>query len=163
MRVHCVKKARKADPDIGIAIGDSYYWWKFRFGGIHKSKTYPKRSQLTQSSFLSGLWTAQEACDKTLGDGSYHDHDDVEAAIEELKIELEDLRDECQNSLDNMPDSLKENSSSGQLLQERIDQLEEYVGNLDSIDLSELEEEEDNESAFETVLGEVESADPGIS
>ena len=27
-RVIHVKKARKARPEYGIAVGDSYYWWR---------------------------------------------------------------------------------------------------------------------------------------
>jgi hypothetical protein len=50
-RAHFVKKARKAIPGTDIKKGDSYYWWKFRFGGKRTSKTAPKASQLTQSEF----------------------------------------------------------------------------------------------------------------
>lgn len=47
-RVNFVKRARKDHPG-GIKKGESYYWWSFRYGGDRYSKTYPRRSQLTQS------------------------------------------------------------------------------------------------------------------
>jgi len=55
-----VKSARKAIPDHGIKVGDSYYWWKFRFGGKHISRYWPRPSQLTQSEFYSTLYGCQE-------------------------------------------------------------------------------------------------------
>ena len=58
-RVKHVQSARKAIPSAGIEVGDSYYWWKFRYGGKRVSKTYPKRSQLTQSLW-SSVYAAQE-------------------------------------------------------------------------------------------------------
>ncbi len=54
-RAHFVKKARKDNPAAGIKAGDSYYWWKFRRGGKHYSKTAPRPSQLTQSEYLRRL------------------------------------------------------------------------------------------------------------
>lgn len=47
-RVHR-QKAAKDYPEHGIAKGDTYYRWAFRYGGKRKSKTYPRPSQLTQS------------------------------------------------------------------------------------------------------------------
>ena len=48
-RVYTVNAARKDYPDDGISKGDTYYYWKFNYGSKVKSKTYPKRSQLTRS------------------------------------------------------------------------------------------------------------------
>lgn len=65
-RVHYVKKARK---DNGcVSKGESYYWWKFRYGSKCMSKKPPKASQLTQSEFLSTVYDINErieecACD----------------------------------------------------------------------------------------------------
>ncbi len=126
-RVQTVKKARKARKEYGIKKGDTYYWWKFRFGGIHYSKTYPKPSQLTQSAFLGTLYSIQE----NLSFG----RDDFEASVQNLISEIEQLRDECQDSLDNMPEHLQDTSSSGELLTERIDALESWAGDLEGVDL----------------------------
>jgi len=59
-RANFVKAAAKDYPEQGIKKGDSYYWWKFRHGGKRYSKTMPKQSQLTQSEFLSGVWSVEE-------------------------------------------------------------------------------------------------------
>lgn len=58
-----VKKAMKDYPDHGIKKGESYYWWKFRFGGKHYSRTPPRQSQLTQSEFWGTVWGTQEGID----------------------------------------------------------------------------------------------------
>lgn len=49
------QKANKDYPDQGIAKGDTYYKWSFRYGGTHKSLTYPRPSQLTQSKLSDPL------------------------------------------------------------------------------------------------------------
>lgn len=53
------QKAGKDYPDQGIKKGEKYYKWSFRYGGTHKSKTYPRASQLTQSKY-SDVYAAQE-------------------------------------------------------------------------------------------------------
>lgn len=163
-QVHEVRKARKAIPEAGIAVGDRYYWWKFRFSGKRVSKTYPRPSELTQSEFLSTFLAAQETfADETEKATS---REDFESAVETMKTELEQLRDECQEKLDNMPDSLRESSSSGELLQARVDNLDEYVNNLDNIEYDELDEESadetEKEAALDNIRGEIEGADPGV-
>ena len=65
-RVHFVRKAAKAHAG-GIEKGDSYYWWKFRYGGIRKSKTRPKRSQLTQSR-AGEVYASLEGIEMALGE-----------------------------------------------------------------------------------------------
>jgi hypothetical protein len=135
-----VKKARKAIPDAGIKEGDSYYWWKFRYGGKRYSKTKPKPSQLTQSGYLSTLYSIQESVE----DLTASDAEDIGAFIENMKSELESLMDDCQNNLDNMPEHLQESSSSGELLQERIDTIESAISDLDAIDTDYDEPTEDD-------------------
>jgi hypothetical protein len=54
-KVNHVKCARKDNPEHDIKAGESYYWWSMMQGsrGVkHYSKTYPKRSQLTNSDFF---------------------------------------------------------------------------------------------------------------
>lgn len=123
-RVHAVNKARKAYPKADIEIGDSYYWWKFRYGARRMSKTYPKPSQTTNSAFLSGLYFIQESIDVM---------DDPEL-LEGFISEIEELRDECEYSLGNMPEQLQESSDSGVMLQDRIDGLDSWLNELEGID-----------------------------
>lgn len=152
-RVQTVKKARKARREYGIKKGDTYYWWKFRFGTIHYSKTYPKRSQLTQSGFLSTFYELQ--------DNLSFDRDSLEGSVQNLTSEIEQLRDECQDSLDNMPEHLQEASSSGELLTERIDALEEWQNELEGIDL-EVDEDlnkEEKEARIDEIIEELEACE----
>jgi len=136
-KVHTVQKAQKDDPAFGIKKGDTYYWWKFRYGGVRKSTTYPKPSQLTQSSYLSTIYDIQER----IAEATAADKDELESLVEDIKSELENLKEECESSLDNIPDQLKE-GNSGQLLQERIDCLDNAISELEGIDLDYKEPEE---------------------
>lgn len=153
-RATFVKKARRALPDYGIGIGDSYYWWKFRFGGKHYSKTPPKQSQLTSSPYLSQILEIQERV---------FDREDPESFVEEIKSELESLKDELEGNLQNMPEGLQQ-GDTGQLLQERIDCLDQAVTDLENIDMEfedEISEEEKEdkiteiESEYENAVGEL--------
>lgn len=135
----------KSKPDKDDTLfckkGEKYYWWKFRFGGIRYSLTPPRRSQLTQSGFLSQMYDLMD------GDVQNLAYDGIADQIESIKSELEEMRDECQDSLDNMPEHLQESSDSGMLLQERIESLDSSIDNLDMLDPegweSELEEKKD--------------------
>ena len=128
-RVHYVKSARKDNPVA--QKGESYYWWKFRFGGKRYSKTYPKRSQLTQSAYFGALYDLCEVIeDYEIEPG---EASDVENMRDEIESELNNLLDECQSSLDNMPESLQY-SPTGELLQERIDALENAINEVGYIE-----------------------------
>lgn len=129
-RVHTVKKARKNYPDYDIKKGDTYYWWKFRYGGKVKSKTYPKRAQLTRSGFKQTIYGIEDR----IAEISADDPSDLESDIEDIKGELESLKEECESSLENMPENLQESSESGMMLQERIDGLDEAIGELENFE-----------------------------
>jgi len=129
-RLHFVKKARKDYPQYGIRKGESYYWWKFRYGPKRFSKTPPRQSQLTQSDFLSRVYGVQE----DLEDLSASNFDeDLEEARDNAVSELEDLQSETQDKHDNMPDSLQE-AETGQLLQDRADTLESMISDLQGVE-----------------------------
>lgn len=157
-RLHFVKKAQKDYPESNIKKGESYYWWKFNYGRKQKSKSKPSRSQLTQSDFYGQLWDIQDSIEKFIAET-------IEDDIGGMTSELQDLLDECQEKLDNMPKQLQESSDSGMLLQERIENLESYVSDLESIDTS-LEEtdgsEEEIEERLQEIIDEIENADPGL-
>ena len=137
-KVNHVKSARKDNPVA--KKGEPYYWWAFRFSGKRYSKTYPKRSQLTQSAFLQTLYDLEDSISDRFA--NLTTMDEVEEAKSSLSEEIEDLMNETQDSLDAMPDHLQESSTSGELLQERIDALESWISDLDSVDL-ELDERSD--------------------
>lgn len=135
VRVTFVKKARKADKDAGIKKGDSYYWWKFRHGGIHKSLTPPKRSQLTQSSFYATIWDIE---DDVIGKATADDG--LEGVRDDVVSQLENAKSECEDSLQNLPEQFQE----GHMLNERIESLETAISEFEN-----LEFEFDLESAVE--------------
>jgi hypothetical protein len=124
---------------IFIAKGESYYWWQFKNGGKHFSKTAPKPSQLTQSNYLSQLYSIQESMD----DPKAETADDLQAFVEDIKEQLESLKEETEGSLENMPESLQQ-GPTGELLQERIDALDNAINELDGIDLEFDSESDEN-------------------
>ncbi len=134
-RLNFVKKARRPVPEYDIEVGDSYYWWKFRFGRKHFSKKKPSRSQLTQSNFLSQVF---DIVDQTINNLSPDETlpDELSSVIDQL----EELRSEQEDHLQNMPDHLQESSSSGQTLTEYIDELDNWISELQSIE-AEVDEE----------------------
>lgn len=122
-KVHFVKSARKDNPVA--KKGESYYWWKPMVGGRGGAKRYskerPKPSQLTQSEFLSAAYAAQESLDAA------RDPEAFRAVAEEVR----NLGEETQSKYDNMPDGLQQ-GDTGQLLEERASQCEEWADQIDS-------------------------------
>lgn len=147
-RVTTVQKARKDYPEDGISKGDTYYWWKFNFTKIRiKSKTYPKRSQLTRSPYLSSAYSI---------DDNIQALEDPEG-LSGITDEIEGLKDEAQEALDNMPEHLQETSESGQTLQQYVDDLDGWYQELDTIDIevdSDLKDGE-LENRLEEILNEI--------
>jgi hypothetical protein len=146
-RVNKVERARKAIPHAGIAVGDTYYWWTFKNqrgpGTKVVSKAYPRPSQLTRSSFKS-QWRSfsEQMGDLSLDDGLYD-------ALVEIAGEIRSLGEECQGSLDNMPEGLQQ-GATGEMLQERIQNCETWADEIEGLDQPELEEPE--EQSFEDFL-----------
>lgn len=134
-KVHFVKKARKDNPVC--KRGESYYWWQHAFSPKSYSKTKPKSSQLTKSNYLSQLYALQES----INEGAYNDFDSMDTNRQDIVDQLQELSDECQDSLDNMPEQLQESSEAGMTLQERIDMLEDSISSIESIDIPELPED----------------------
>jgi Skp family chaperone for outer membrane proteins len=137
-RVTRVEHARKSPGCCGkcqtkISTGEPYVWWQFAYSPksirCGKAECAPKAQDLTRSAYFQALYALQE-----------HEFDassleTLETERDEIAGELEQLRDEQQEKLDNMPDSLKE-APSGQTLQERYDSLDSAVSELQSVDIS---------------------------
>jgi hypothetical protein len=122
-------KGDKSDTLL-IKKGESYWWWAFRFGGKHISKEEPKRSQLTQSEWLSRAYSVEEEIDEFV----CTEPEELESAKDWWLSEIESMKDEAEKRLGNMPEGLQENSSSGQTLQEYIDAFDNWHSELDGID-----------------------------
>jgi hypothetical protein len=69
---------------------------------------------------------------------------ELESSRSDAVSEVTNLRDETQSKLDNMPEGLQQ-GDTGQLLQERIEALDEVISNLEGVDVSfeEPDKEED--------------------
>lgn len=66
--------------------------------------------------------------------------------VEEIVSELESIRDDLQDRLDNMPEQLQE-ADTGMLIQERIEMLEDAISELENIDEDSIKEEKLREYA----------------
>lgn len=138
-RVHYIKKARKDNPCC--KAGESYYFWEFRYGGKRYSKTRPRQSQLTQSAYYGALYSLQEQIE----DYSVHTADDLETLVDDARSGLEELRDEQEEKIQNMSEHGLEYTPSGELVQERLDALENAISEIENIDLQADEDFNDEE------------------
>jgi hypothetical protein len=77
-------------------------------------------------------------------DASVDCFDDFETLKDDITSQVDELRDETQSSLDNMPESLQY-SPTGELLQERIDALEGIESEIDCIEEYDFDEDEFDE------------------
>lgn len=140
-RVTTVKKAQKAQGTCGkcgakIKKGDSYRWWKFRFGGRRvrcaKPECTPKPSDLTQSAFYGTLYSIEESVTDAIADFEGGGEPDALAdALRQAAEELRELGEECTSNRDNMPEGLQD-SETGELLQNRADECESKADELES-------------------------------
>lgn len=132
-RVTTVKSARKSQGTCGkcgarIKEGDTYRWWKFRYGGRRvrcaKPECTPRASDLTQSAFYGQLYDLQDSLDEAIAN---KDAD----ALRSIADDLRSLGEECSSSRDNMPEGLQD-SDTGELLQTRADECESRADELES-------------------------------
>lgn len=86
-----------------------------------ESACYPRASDLTTSEFLSQLYDLQDQVNKCQ-DGD---------TLVDLIAEIQQLGEEQEEKLGNMPDSLQE-APTGELLQERADACTEWADELEN-------------------------------
>lgn len=153
-KVTFVKKAQKDVPHTNIKKGESYYWWKFRFGGKHCSKTMPRRSQLTRSGFLSSLYDLQDR----IGEFTATSIEEFDTFKEDILSEIENLKSECEDNLSNMPESLQESS----ILNERIEGLDNWYSEIEGVSCEESEDEEELLDNIENAITALSDTDAGL-
>ena len=148
-KLNFVKKARKDNPVA--KRGESYFWWKFAFGSKQYASTRPPRSRLTQSEYFSTLWELEDgfqAADTAVG---------LKDQFEDFVADLTELRDSQEEKRENMPESLQE-SSTGELLQERYEALDDWIDGIECLDTDfdadNYDPGEDSEEQFCTALAE---------
>ncbi len=151
-RVHTVKKARKPAGSCGkcgktIAKGESYYNWKFRYGGKrvrHTGCGYPRQSELTSSDKLSRCYAAGENIEAAVSDfREDKDLGTLQGVMEESANELREVAEEYRESAQNVEDGMNGNRMP------ICDELEEKADNL-----------EGKADEIENASGELEEFDP---
>jgi len=165
-KVNFVKSARKANPVA--QVGESYYWWQNFKRPKQYSKTYPKPSQTVGSSFLQQFYSLGETMAER-----FVSLDTFEDERDNLVGDIQELLDECQSSLDNMPEHLQDTSDAGTTLTERIGELEDLIFNLEGMDVpdpedipKEVDEDGDavdtHDSELKRLVEEIENFWPGL-
>lgn len=163
-KVQFIKKSRK-EHTCGkcrntIPVGSQYYKGILNFHSdiIRCTKCRLEHWEVTTSDYQLQV-----------GEIMYRWQDNYGVVSENISSDLEYIKDELQDKLDNMPEQLQE-SDSGMLLQERIESLETAIDELDNIDVESLQEAvldeeydtEDNEEVNWDELMEDESVDDSI-
>lgn len=141
-------KARRDYPAEGIRKGDVYYEWAHRAGRTsikRRSRTRPRRAQLTLSSFLSTVYDIWDV--DIPGAASIEDMEGIAESLREAGSEAEDSRS-------SMPDSLQD-SPTGEMLQTRADSCEEAASAIDSA-VEEIREEVEAAEAWAAYRQELE-------
>lgn len=137
-RVHYVKQARVSTKRrVCVTCGhdvqrfEAYRYAEPRVGPklIWCYKHMPKRSQLS-SSKLGPLWDMVDEFDAT-DPSEYPTLDDLKTAIEVIRQTAEEIADEYEDSFGNMP---SQEGPIAEQMQENIDQLRDYIDNLDNFD-----------------------------
>ena len=125
-----------SEDEIFCPKGETYYWYKKRYGGRIEKREYPKPSELTSSEFLTSVYEIGE----TIPDfGSFQE---IESWIEETKETLETVLEETDEKLNNLPEQLQY-APVGELLQNRVDSVQEWIDGLDTIELEPEQSEQD--------------------
>jgi hypothetical protein len=128
---------RGIDDVVIVPKGTEYYKWQKKNQPPTISLTPPTRQQLTSSDFLIQIYDLEDDINSFQAEGP----EDIQSAVDGWREQVETLRDELEEKRENMPESLQE-SPVGQLLQERYDALDEWLNELDSIDLDDYPTEE---------------------
>ena len=135
------RKAAKDYPAQGIAKGDMYYYVKIKTGPRTsremRSKTPFKRSQLTQSDYLSQLYDWED------GKAEISDMESAQQFADDIRT----LGEEQDEKFNNMPEGLQQ-GDSGQMIEARRDACEAAADEIEEI----ISEWEDAKSTWETEI-----------
>ena len=174
-----VKKARKDIKAYGIKKGDEYWWASFRTGRSSFKRYWkrpPRPSELTQSEYLSAMYSCEESVDdawKAFQKGSTEDGKPMSIAerlnsladdLENVKGDIEMQRDECDSKLGNLPDSLQQ-APSGELLQQRVEACENMTSSFEEAidELRSLAEDAEKDKTTEQKEQEASNLIEGLS
>ncbi len=151
-RLHTVKKSRKAQGPCGkcgetIGVGETYLWWKFKRGGLHRrchrAECRPRYSDYgTSSHHLQALYSAQE---------NYNDEfskidmnptqeclDAVAAAMNSMAEAVREVSEGYKESAENMVEGFGHETYQSEEIAEKAENLESWADEIESA-ASELE------------------------
>lgn len=149
-RVHTRTKAARGKPYTcsrcgqPIEPGQEFYYWDFRYGGtrrIHKDHGYPRPSQLTQSA-MGEVYAAIEAVEDLIAD--------VEWSLEDATQAVQDVYDIAEQVKSQYEEAAEHFGNAGPS-QERADELEGWMDQVESLDLSEWEDAATREASGEAL------------
>lgn len=130
-----------------IKVGDTYLkGTPFRRSPVIRCTKCGLRSwELSSSEYVQNVGRVCECWEE--------DYELGADTAEEIVAELIVIQDMCQDSLDNMPEGLQE-GDTGQLLQERIDNLDSAISDLEAIDYEDIKEGELGDSDYDSFTDE---------
>lgn len=133
------RRARKDYPEHGIKKGEMYYYTSLKTGPRSSRELRQKEPfkpwQLTTSEYQATWLQLQDRIENF--DGEHSD-------LEDIISELEQLRDDTQDKFDNMPEGLQQ-GDTGQLLEERVSELEDLITTLQGIEEPENRDVDDDD------------------
>jgi hypothetical protein len=153
MRVHTVKKARKAQGHCGkcgkeIGVGDGYRWIKFRRGPRRirclDSKCGFRSSDMTQSDKLSRVYGAQEAAEDAIGEWESDETSDLKSALEDAASEIREVGEEYRESAENIREHFAESSTADEC-EEKADELEGWADTIENVEFEDSWEPEETD------------------
>jgi len=136
-----------------IKVGEEYYRFslsRFQALRILCLACKPTRSQMTGSEFLSTMYAIED--DEIRGVTIEAIAEDGQNVLDNIVGQLEELRDETEEKRENMPEQLQD-APTGEILQNRVDSVEEMLSELEDIDL-EIDEgltEEEKQERYEEI------------
>lgn len=159
-RLHTVKKSRKAQGTCRcgetIGVGETYYWWKFRHGGLHRRchRCRPRYSEYgTSSHHLQSLYASQENFQDELGNITMEPTQDcldaVAGAMRTMAEAVREVAEGYTESADNMVDGFGHETYQSEEIREKAEVLEQWAEEIesaaDSVESISLPEEDDAE------------------
>lgn len=152
-------KAAKDYPQHGIKKGDMYYYWSPGFRGTKQmSKTPPRPSQLTTSK-MSGAYAAGEALQDAINDATCIEDitGAMETAIDEIRSVAEEYEEASQAETGNgnrVPNA-DEMEEKAQSLNDWADSIESDKDEVESLDVTDYEDEVNVEEIDQNLVEEV--------
>lgn len=152
-RVNTVEKAQKSQGNCGkcqkeIAKGDSYRWWKPRYGSKQVRcmlrSCAPRQSDLTSSDKLSRAYAAGESVEDAIeAFRADHDFESLKSAVSDAAEQLREVAEEYREASSNVESGMNGNRMPiCDEMEEKADSLESQADDMESA-VDEFEEREE--------------------